>query len=58
MQSLNSIEFDTSGFDFEGEQNGALIWYAPEGDGIGLFHFPIPPNIEVDLGSILNSQLI
>jgi hypothetical protein len=52
MQSLNSIEFDTSGFDFAGEHNGALIWYAPEGDGIGLFHFSMPPDIEVDLGAI------
>jgi hypothetical protein len=52
MQSLNSIEFDTSGFDFEGEHGGALIWYTPEGEGIGLFHFSIPPDIQVDLGSI------
>jgi hypothetical protein len=52
MQTLNSIAFDTSGFDFEGEHNGALIWYTPEGDGIGLFHFSMPPDIAVDLGSI------
>jgi hypothetical protein len=52
MQSLNSIAFDTADLDFQGEHDGVLIWYTTEGDGIGLFHFSIPPDIEVDLGSI------
>jgi hypothetical protein len=52
MKSLNSITFDTSSLDFEGEHDGALIWYTADDDGIRLFHFSIPPDIEVNLGSI------
>jgi hypothetical protein len=52
MQSLNSIEFDTSGFDFGGEHDGALIWYTPAGDGIGLWYFSIAPDLAVDLNAI------
>jgi hypothetical protein len=43
--SLDSIRFEATGFTYQGEIEGSRIWHSPEGDGIGLFLFPIPPDL-------------
>ena len=52
MRSLNSITFDLSGFALQGDREGVRVWHAPTGDGVGLYYFPIPPDIEADLQSV------
>jgi hypothetical protein len=47
-----AITFDETGFEHHGEDNGAIIWFTPKGDGLGLFHYPIPPDIHADLSNI------
>lgn len=46
------ITFDETGFDRQGEQDGVFIWFTPGADGLGLFHYAIPPDIEADLQSL------
>lgn len=41
MPSLASVTFDASGFDFQGERDGAQTWYTPAGDGLGVFYFSL-----------------
>jgi hypothetical protein len=50
--SPSAITFDETGFQLQGQQNGAIVWFTPKGDGLGLFHFPIPPDIGADINSI------
>src|SRR5262245_57952752 len=52
MQPLDSVTFDASGLIPRGERDGLRLWHTPEGDGIGLHYFPIPPDIEADLRSV------
>jgi len=47
-----AITFDETGFEHQGEDNGAIIWFTPKGDVLGLFHYPIPPDIHADLSNI------
>jgi hypothetical protein len=52
--SLDAIRFDTAGYEFQGEpEPGKLrVWYTPEGDGLGLYFFPIPPDLPPLAGSV------
>lgn len=50
--SRRAITFDETGFEHQSENNGALIWFTPKGDVLGLFHYPIPPDIHADLLNI------
>ncbi len=43
--SIESVSFDTTRYRFNGEANGQRIWYTPDGDGMGLSFFPVPPNL-------------
>jgi hypothetical protein len=52
MRSLSSITFDVSGFTLQGDRDGARFWRVPTGDGVGLYYFPIPPDIGADLQSL------
>jgi hypothetical protein len=52
MPSLDSINFDATGFTYGGDEDNARIWRTKDGDGIGLYHFPIPPDIEADIESV------
>jgi hypothetical protein len=38
-----SVCFDETDFEYQGEQDGVLVWLTPKGDGLGLFHFVVPP---------------
>lgn len=52
MHPLESITFDAGGFTFHGDEDGVRIWYSASGDGVGLYYFPIPPDIPADLKSV------
>ena len=52
MPSLDSITFDTTGLIPQGDKNGVRVWQTPDGDGIGLYYFPIPPDISADINSL------
>ena len=54
MPPLDLITFDAGGITFHGDEDGARIWYTAAGDYIGLYYFPIPPDIEADLQSVEN----
>jgi len=43
------ITFDDSGFTYQGQSEGALIWSTSKGDSLGLYYYPIPPDIHADL---------
>jgi hypothetical protein len=52
MRTLDSITFDATTFTFHGDEDGVRIWHTAAGDGIGLYYFPIPPDIPADLASL------
>src|SRR5216683_1331458 len=52
MRNLDSITFDATNFIFHGDEDGVRIWHNAAGDGIGLYYFPIPPDIPADLDSL------
>jgi len=52
MPSLASVTFDTAGFDFGGERDGARTWHTPAGDGLSVFYFPLQPDIDTDVHSL------
>jgi len=43
--SIESISFDTTRYRFKGEENGQRIWYTPDGDGVGVLFFEVPPGL-------------
>ncbi len=43
--SLASVVFDATGYRDLGIQDGKHVWHTPQGDGLGLFFFPIPPDL-------------
>lgn len=49
--SLDSVSFDASRYDFQGEKAGSRVWHLPEGGGVGLYFFPSPPDLPV-VGSV------
>lgn len=52
--SLEAVHFDTTGYVFTGElQPGALrVWHTPQGDGLGLYFYPLPPDLPVGAASV------
>jgi hypothetical protein len=52
--SLDAIRFDTTGFADQGEpQPGKVrVWHTPEGDGFGVYFFPVPPDLPPDAASV------
>ena len=36
----------------QGDRNGVRVWHTPAGDGLGLYYFPLPPDIYVNTKSI------
>lgn len=52
MRTLDSITFDAGNFTLHGDEEGVLTWFNAAGDGIGLYYFPIPPDIPADLNSL------
>jgi hypothetical protein len=52
--SLDSVRFDTTGYEFHRElEPGRLrVWWTPEGDGLGVHFFPLPPDIPPGAASV------
>lgn len=43
--SLDSVSFDVARYRYDGEADARRIWVTQDGDGIGLFFFPKPPDL-------------
>jgi hypothetical protein len=52
MPSLNSLSFDTTAFRLQEDGDARRIWRTPWGDGVGVFLFTLPPDIEAAIESI------
>lgn len=52
--SLDAIRFDATGYEYQGEPEASRcrVWYTPEGDGLGLYFFPVPPDLPANAGSV------
>lgn len=52
--SLDAVRFDTAGYAFHGEpQPGKVrVWRTPEGDGLGVYFFPVPPDLPANAASV------
>ncbi len=52
--SLGAVCFDDTGYAFQGEpQPGKVrVWHTPEGDGLGMYFFPVPPDLPANAGSV------
>ncbi len=51
--SLDAVRFDTAGYAFQGEpQPGKVrVWHTPEGDGLGVYFFSVPPDLPANAAS-------
>ena len=49
-----ALTFDEKHFKPEGTESGALVWATPDGDGLRLYHYPVPPDIGADPHNIRN----
>ena len=47
MASINDLSFSYDGYDFQGEQEPGRVhvWFTPDGDGLGLYFFPLAPDL-------------
>jgi hypothetical protein len=52
VPSFDDVSFDTSAFTYVGEHSGVRVWWTPTGDPIGLYYFPIPPDIGADISDL------
>jgi len=43
--SADSVTFDASRYEFQGDRDGARVWFMPEGGGVGLYFFPRKPDL-------------
>ncbi len=52
--SLDAVRFDTTGYVFMGElEPGSLrVWHTPEGAALGLYFFPLPPDLPAEAASV------
>lgn len=52
--SLDAVRFDDTGYAFQGEpQPGKVrVWHTPDGDGVGVYYFPVPPDLPANAGSV------
>jgi hypothetical protein len=50
--SPDSVTFDASRYNFQGDREGARVWFLPEGGGIGLYFFPKQPDLPPRAASV------
>ena len=43
--SPDSVRFDASRYELQGDRGGARVWFLPEGGGVGLYFFPRKPDL-------------
>jgi hypothetical protein len=49
IPGFGSVSFDTTGLSYQGERDNVRAWRSESGDGIGLYHFAVPPSIPTSL---------
>ena len=52
LASPDSITFDASRYQFQGDRDGARVWFLPEGGGVGLYFFPRKPDLPMRATSV------
>jgi hypothetical protein len=52
MPTLEDVSFETASFSYRGERDGVQVWLTPAEDPVGLFLFPIPPDIGADVSDL------
>jgi hypothetical protein len=52
--SLDAVRFDDTGYALQGEpQPGKLrVWHTPDGDGLGIYFFAVPPDLPENAPSV------
>jgi hypothetical protein len=52
--SLDSVRFDTNGYESGGEPHPGQVrvWFTPDGDGVGLYFFPVAPDLPPNANSV------
>ena len=52
--SIDAVRFDTTGYEFyrELEPGRLRVWWTPEGDGLGVHFFPLPPDLPSSAASV------
>lgn len=50
--SPDSVQFDASGYQFQGDRDGARVWFLAEGGGVGLYFFPRKPDLPVNAATV------
>jgi hypothetical protein len=50
--SLDSVKFDASRYNFQGDRDGTRVWFLPGGGGVGLYFFPRKPDLPSGAKSI------
>jgi len=50
--SPDSVTFDASRYDFQGDRDGARVWILSEGGGVGLYFFPHKPDLPMRAASV------
>lgn len=52
--SLDAVRFDTTGYAFQGEPRPEMlrVWHTPEGDGLGVYFFQVPPDLPAKAESV------
>ena len=51
--SLDSVKFDASRYEFQGDRDGARVWFLQEGGGVGLYFFPRKPDLPMRAASVV-----
>jgi hypothetical protein len=52
--SLDAVRFDTTGYAFQGEPlpGQVRVWHTPDGDSLGVYFFPVPPDLPANAASV------
>jgi hypothetical protein len=52
--SLDAVRFDTTGYTAQGEPqpDRVRVWHTPQGDGLGVYFFPVPPDLPANVRSV------
>jgi hypothetical protein len=51
--SPDSVRFDASRYQFQGDRDGARVWFLQEGGGVGLYFFPRKPDLPMRATSVV-----
>jgi hypothetical protein len=51
--SPDSVKFDASRYQFQGDRNGARVWFLQEGGGVGLYFFSCKPDLPMRAASVV-----